>query len=157
MALLKPKDNPGVIAFPPLIWLVGALISGAVHLIWPTRIMNSRVHFPLGLTLVAMALSLLCAAIVVMRRAGTNINPSQPTLALVRAGPYRFIRNPMYLALLLLQGGLGFLSNDWCVLLFVVPLALVLHYGVILREERYLEGKFGEPYLALKRATRRWL
>ena len=63
----------------------------------------------------------------------------------------------MYLALCLLQVALGFFLNDWITLLFVVPLALIMHYGVVLREERYLTVKFGEPYLELKRAVRRWL
>jgi protein-S-isoprenylcysteine O-methyltransferase Ste14 len=63
----------------------------------------------------------------------------------------------MYLALCLLQVALGFFLNDWITLLFAVPLALFLHYGVILREERYLTAKFGVPYLELKREVRRWL
>lgn len=62
----------------------------------------------------------------------------------------------MYLALCLTQVGLGFLLNDWVTLLFLLPLALVLHFGVVLPEESYLEAKFGEDYRALKRAVRRW-
>ena len=92
-----------------------------------------------------------------MRAAGTHVNPAKPALLIVRGGPYRFTRNPMYLALCLVQAGIGFLLNDWITLLFVVPLALVLHFGVILPEERYLEAKFGEQYLALKREVRRWI
>jgi protein-S-isoprenylcysteine O-methyltransferase Ste14 len=57
----------------------------------------------------------------------------------------------------LLQVAIGFLVEDWVAFLLVVPLALVLHFGVILREERYLEAKFGEQYLTLKREVRRWL
>jgi protein-S-isoprenylcysteine O-methyltransferase Ste14 len=92
-----------------------------------------------------------------MKKAGTNVNPAEPALTIVRGGPYRFTRNPMYLALCLLQVALGFFLNDWITLLFVVPFALIMHYGVVLREERYLTAKFGEPYLELKRAVRRWL
>jgi protein-S-isoprenylcysteine O-methyltransferase Ste14 len=91
-----------------------------------------------------------------MKAAGTNVAPAKPALTIVRGGPFRFTRNPMYLALCLLQVALGFFLNDWFTLLFVVPLALILHYGVILREERYLTAKFGEPYLQLKRQVRRW-
>ncbi len=63
----------------------------------------------------------------------------------------------MYLSLCLLQLALGLSLNAWFLLLFVIPLASILHFGVILREESYLEAKFGEPYLALKREVRRWL
>ncbi len=63
----------------------------------------------------------------------------------------------MYLALCLLQVALGFFLNDWLSLLFVVPLFLILHFGVVLREEKYLAAKFGEPYLELKRGVRRWI
>jgi protein-S-isoprenylcysteine O-methyltransferase Ste14 len=97
------------------------------------------------------------SALVAMKTAGTNVNPAKPALTIVHGGPFRFTRNPMYLALCLLQVALGFFLNDWITLLFVVPLALFLHYGVILREERYLTAKFGEPYLELKRQVRRWL
>ena len=92
-----------------------------------------------------------------MKAAGTNVHPSEPALALVRGGPFRFTRNPMYLALCLLQVALGFFLNDFITLLFVVPLAVIFHYGVILREERYLTAKFGEPYLQYKREVRRWI
>ena len=75
----------------------------------------------------------------------------------MRGGPFRLTRNPMYLALCFLQVALGFLLNDWITLLFVVPLALILHYGVVLREERYLTAKFDALYLQYKREVRRWI
>ncbi|PYJ39457.1 MAG: hypothetical protein DME84_01595 [Verrucomicrobia bacterium] len=86
-----------------------------------------------------------------------NVDPGKPALAIVRGGPFRFTRNPMYLALCLLQIALGFFLNDWITLMFVVPLALIFHYGVVLREERYLTAKFGEPYLQYKREVPRWI
>ncbi len=119
--------------------------------------MNSHVSRPLGFTLGALALLLATSAILTMRAAGTNVNPNQPAMTVVRGGPYRFTRNPMYLALCLLQLALGFLIDDWTMLLFTLPLALLLHLGVILREEKYLEAKFGDQYLALKRNVRRWI
>lgn len=104
-----------------------------------------------------LAPTLALSAVVTFKKAGTNVIPSEPALTIVRGGPYRFTRNPMYLALSLVQVALGFFLNDWITLLFVVPLVLILHFGVILREERYLTVKFGEPYLELKRDVRRWL
>ena len=119
--------------------------------------MRDEVSLPIGIGLAVAGLSLLIWAGSVLKMGGTNVNPSQPALTIVRNGPYRFTRNPMYLSLCLLQVSLAFFLNDWISLLFVIPLALVLHYGVILREERYLEAKFGAPYLALRREVRRWV
>ena len=153
------KDNPGVIAFPPLIWAVGAAISTLVHffVIRVPIMSNYRVSFVCGTVIMILAPTLAVSAAVTFKRAGTNINPAEPALTIARGGPYRFTRNPMYLALCLLQVALGFFLNDLITLLFVVPLFLILHYGVVLREERYLTAKFGEPYLELKRTVRRWL
>ena len=152
------NDNPGVIAFPPLIWLVGAVISSLVHFfLVRVPIMSYRACLVCGIVLAVVAPALALSAVITMKKAGTNVHPSEPALTIVRGGPYRFTRNPMYLALCLLQVALGFFLNDWITLLLVVPLALIFHYGVVLREERYLTAKFGEPYLELKREVRRWI
>jgi len=151
-------DNPGVIAFPPLILLASAVISALVHFfVIRLPIMSYSACLVCGIALVVLAPTLALSAVVTMKKAGTNVNPAEPALTIVRSGPYRLTRNPMYLALCLLQVALGFFLNDWITLLFVVPLTVIMHYGVILREERYLTAKFGEPYLELKRAVRRWL
>ena len=150
-------DNPGVIAFPPLIWLVNAVISVLVHLLIRLPIMRYSICLACGIVLIVLAPALALSALRTMKAAGTNVHPSEPALALVRGGPFRFIRNPMYLALCLLQVALGFFLNDLITSLFVVPLAVIFHYGVILREERYLTAKFGEPYLQYKREVRRWI
>jgi protein-S-isoprenylcysteine O-methyltransferase Ste14 len=153
----KPLDNPGVIAFPPLIWLVNALTSVVVHLFIRLPIMKYSICLVCGMVFIILAPTLALSALRTMKAAGTNVHPSEPALTLVRGGPFCFTRNPMYLALCLVQVALGFFLNDWITLLFVVPLALILHNGVILREERYLIAKFGEPYLQYKREVRRWI
>jgi protein-S-isoprenylcysteine O-methyltransferase Ste14 len=155
---INENNNPGVIAFPPLIWLVNVVISVLIHFfVVRIPIMNYGACLVCGIVLMVLAPTLALSAVVTMKKAGTNVNPAEPALTIVRGGPYRFTRNPMYLALCLLQAALGFFLNDWIALLFVVPLALILHYGVVLREERYLTTKFGAPYLELKREVRRWL
>jgi len=110
-----------------------------------------------GIVFIVVAPTLALWALITMKIAGTNVDPAKPALTIVRGGPFRFARNPMYLALCLVQVALGFFLNDWITLLFVVPLAVIFHYGVILREERYLTAKFGEPYLQYKREVRRWI
>jgi len=150
-------NNPGVIAFPPLIWLVNAVISVLVHLLVQLPIMRYGVCLVCGIVFIILAPTLALSAFRTMKSAGTNVHPSEPALALVRGGPFQFTRNPMYLALCLLQVALGFFLNDLITLLFVVPLAVIFHYGVVLREERYLTAKFDEPYLQYKREVRRWI
>ena len=154
----EADDHPKVVAFPPLLWLIGAVASLLVHyFVFSISILPKPFALILGIVCLVTALSLALPALFTMRSAGTNINPAKPALLIVRSGPYRYTRNPMYLALCLVQAGIGFLLNDCITLLFVVPLALVLHFGVILPEEQYLEAKFGEQYLALKREVRRWI
>jgi protein-S-isoprenylcysteine O-methyltransferase Ste14 len=152
------EDHPKIVAFPPLLWLISALVSVLIHfLVFSIPILPEPFALILGIVCLLAGPSLAVPALLSMRAAGTHANPAKPALLIVRGGPYRFTRNPMYLALCLVQAGIGFLLNDWVTLLFVVPLALVLHFGVILPEERYLEAKFGEEYLALKRKVRRWI
>jgi protein-S-isoprenylcysteine O-methyltransferase Ste14 len=153
----QPLDNSGVIAFPPLIWLVNAVISVLVHLFVRLPIMSYGICLVCGIVFIILAPTLALSAFRIMKAAGTNVHPSEPSLTIVRGGPFRFTRNPMYLALCLLQVALGFFLNDWITLLFVVQLVLIFHYGVVLREERYLAAKFGEPYLQYKSQVRRWI
>ena len=150
-------DNPGVIAFPPLIWLVNAVISVLVHLFVQIPIMRYGICLVCGIVFIILAPTLTLSAFRTMKSAGTNVHPSEPALTIVRGGPFRFTRNPLYLALCLLQIALGFFLNDWITLLFVVPLTVIFHYGVVLREERYLTAKFGESYLQYKREVHRWI
>jgi protein-S-isoprenylcysteine O-methyltransferase Ste14 len=146
-----------VIAFPPLIWLVNAAISVLVRLFIPVPIMSYRLCLVCGIVFIILAPTLALSAFRTIKAAGTNILPSEPALTIARNGPFRFTRNPVYLSFCLLQIALGFFVNDWITLLFVIPLAVIFHYGVVLREERYLAAKFGEPYLQYKREVRRWV
>ena len=96
-------------------------------------------------------------AVYSMRRGGASIPTGEPTERIVFGGPYRFSRNPIYLAMLLLQIGISFWANSVWFLLFAASFAALLVWGVILREERYLERKFGADYEAYKTLVRRWL
>jgi protein-S-isoprenylcysteine O-methyltransferase Ste14 len=157
MKCAPPHDNPEVIAFPPLIWLANAMISVLVHLFVRLPMMRYRICVICGIMFMILAAMLTLSAMRTMKAAGTNVLPSKPALTIVRNGPFRFTRNPIYLAFCLVHIALGFFLNDLITVLFVVPLALVFHYGVVLREERYLTAKFGEPYLEYKREVRRWM
>ena len=92
-----------------------------------------------------------------MLRAHTNIDPSRPATALVTSGTFRISRNPLYLSMVLLYVGAA-LSYRLTAALVMLPIALILlHFGVIRREERYLEGKFGDQYRDYRSHVRRWI
>ena len=146
-----------MIAWPPVIFVVCAAAGCLLHFALPIRVMSPSASHWLGVALSLSSGALALWAERVMKAAGTNVRPDRPALSIVKSGPYRLTRNPMYVSLCLLQLALGFLLNGWIPLLFAVVLAMVLHFGVVLREESYLEQKFGEQYLAFKRRVRRWL
>ena len=151
------SDTPQVIIFPPLLYIGPLLLGSLAHVLYPLPGLPLALALALGSVLTGSALALLIAALRAMRQAGTNVDPNQPTTTLVVKGPFRFSRNPIYLAFTLLYGGTAVLANAlWAVLLLPLVLA-VLRYGVITREEEYLERKFGGEYLAYKSRVRRWI
>ena len=92
-----------------------------------------------------------------MRRGDASIPTNEPTAAIVVRGPFRFSRNPIYLAMLLLQLGVGIWANSLWFFGLASLFVMFLWWGVISREERYLERKFGAEYVSYKAGVRRWL
>jgi protein-S-isoprenylcysteine O-methyltransferase Ste14 len=150
-------DAPGVLVFPPLL-AVGVLLVGVgAHLLHPEPL-SARLPMRIaGAACAASAIGIVAAARSEMIRAGTNVNPRLPSTAIVTAGPYRFTRNPMYLSLCLLNLGIGLILRDLTPVLLTLGLAGALHFGAIVREERYLERKFGGAFVEYRRRVRRWL
>ena len=151
------QDNPGVVAPPPLIYAGSLTIGLLLHLLFPVKFFPRTVARPLGRVCTVLSGMLALSAFLEMRRAGTHVDPTQPATALVTTGPFRLTRNPLYLSLTLLYAGIALLVNSlWA--LGLLPFALiVIRYGVINREEQYLERKFGDQYLSYKAKVRRWM
>ena len=152
-----PSDHPNVVVFPPLLYTGTLVVSLLLHWFkpwyfthrWPVRIV--------GIALIVGAAAVGIWGEKTLKRGGTNVNPMQPTLAIVSDGPYRFTRNPLYLALVGLYLGITLAVGTAWPLVFLIPVLLVTHYGIIKREEQYLAGKFGEPYLEYMKQVRRWI
>jgi protein-S-isoprenylcysteine O-methyltransferase Ste14 len=150
---MAETDTPGVIAPPPLIAVATLALGLLLDWLLPIGVLH-RLGLPARLVLGALSMiagaGLALVAERTFHRIGTNAPPWKPALALATTGIYARMRNPMYVGLALLVAGLAIaLASDWSLGL-LVPMALVLHYGVVLREERYLEHKFGEAYRRLK-------
>jgi protein-S-isoprenylcysteine O-methyltransferase Ste14 len=153
----KEKDRAGVIVPPPLIYLTSVLVGVFLDYIWPLQMPLASIATWVGMTLMLASGLLSIAAHREFRRAGTPVNPNEPTSAIVRTGPYRVSRNPLYVALSLLQVGVGlWLENVWIVAM-LPPALVVMWWGVVAREERYLVQKFGQEYLDYKSSVHRWL
>ena len=104
-----------------------------------------------------LALALFAWAIVTITGAGSNVPTKLPTTTIVESGPYRFTRNPIYLGMCIGLLGLAIALDNLWLLLMLVPFVLVIHYGVVAREEAYLERKFGDVYRGYRSRVRRWL
>jgi len=141
-----PADNPGVMVRPPLLFGAALVAVLVLRWLWPTPMLGHATIRWLGLALVLLALAILIPGRRALQAAGTNVNPSLPTTAIVASGPYRFSRNPLYVGLTLLYCGLTLALNTWWGFVLLVPVLVALHRGVVLREERYLQQKFGETY-----------
>jgi protein-S-isoprenylcysteine O-methyltransferase Ste14 len=150
-------DHAGVAFHPPL--LLGICLLSGFVLRWlaPATFLAASVATLAGPIITAVSLGLFAWAAVSMRGGGGSIPTGEPTDAIVARGPYGFTRNPIYLAMLLLQVGVGLWANSlWFIGLAAVSAAL-LSWGVIAREERYLEGKFGSEYSDYRARVRRWM
>jgi protein-S-isoprenylcysteine O-methyltransferase Ste14 len=110
-----------------------------------------------GVAVLASGLALGAWAIATLRRAGTHVQTTQPTTTIVTSGPYRFTRNPIYVGMLAVLIGLAIALNTAWLLVALAAFFLVIRFGVIAREEAYLERKFGEVYRSYKSRVRRWL
>jgi protein-S-isoprenylcysteine O-methyltransferase Ste14 len=152
-------DVAGVIALPPLIFLgflaVAAVLEGIVPL-W-VRVAHSLARDVSGAMLVAGGFFIIAVGTRLFAAAGTNVPPTLPTTALVVDGIYRRTRNPLYLGMILVFLGLGIAAGSLWAIGLVVPLLWVINVGVVKREERYLERKFGDTYRAYKGRVRRWI
>ena len=151
------RDAPKVIVFPPVLFLSALILGVALQFVRTIHLWKGLPARIAGGALVVLGLATIISAKNRMRRAGTNVNPGEPTTAIVTDGPYRFTRNPIYFGGTVAYLGLSLLFSAFWPLLTLIPFLALMHWGVVLREERYLEGKFGDSYRNYKAQVRRWL
>ena len=150
-------DHAEVAFHPPVLLLLALLLGFMARWLAPLRLLADEATTPLGPVVVATSFGWFAWAVVTMRRAGGSIPTSEPTEAIVMRGPYALSRNPIYVAMLALQVGVGIWANSGWFLGLAAASVGLLWWGVISREERYLEGKFGNAYLQYKARVRRWV
>jgi protein-S-isoprenylcysteine O-methyltransferase Ste14 len=143
--------------FPPAIPVAALLVSWGLDRLVPISVPWPEWSRPFGWMLFTLPWIFGIAAVMTFKRHRTVVNPRGKVTTLVRGGPYRYSRNPMYVTLVAsyLGAALAF-QLPWALILFL-PVVLVLQFGVIVPEEHYLLGTFPEEYLAYARRVRRWL
>jgi protein-S-isoprenylcysteine O-methyltransferase Ste14 len=151
------QDKAGVLAPPPLIYL-GTLIFGLLlGRRFPISFLPRKMARGLGLPMLGGGVLLLGWFETAMRQADTPTNPYKSVERIATQGPFRYSRNPGYLSMAMIYAGIASLANALWAILFLPVALLVIQRGVIEREERYLERKFGEEYLSYKAQVRRWI
>jgi protein-S-isoprenylcysteine O-methyltransferase Ste14 len=154
---LALPDHSNVVVFPPVIPATGMLLGVLL-----TKLASPSLQFPtavrgFGAALVCIGAAGFAWMVITMKRARTPIHNTKTPTTLVETGPFRHTRNPMYL--------FGSTAYAGATLLAVLPWSLALlpivfmttHFGVVLREEAYLERKFGDGYRAYKQRVPRWI
>jgi protein-S-isoprenylcysteine O-methyltransferase Ste14 len=150
----------GVIARPPFLFLAALLLGLASDYLLPLPFAvteSHEVHWIIAGSLILVGLALAAAGIRSFSRAETPVPTYEPVRALVTTGVHGWTRNPIYLGMFLVYDGIGIAARSPWTLLLTLPLAITVRYGVVAREEAYLERRFGDAYRAYKSHVRRWL
>ena len=153
---MKDVANFGMLR-PPLVYFSAIVAAVAFDFMQPLRFLPKELGTLMGIPIVVAALVLFLGSARRFKAAGTPVPGNRPTTALVRSGPYRWSRNPIYLAFSVLQLGIACWINSLWLLGTLAAVFGLMTWVVIPREERYLERKFGAEYLAYKASVRRWL
>jgi len=156
----RRRDTAGVIAPPPVLYGTALIVALLLHYaIRPFHIasVSSLTLRVAAIALIVLGLALSIAVMRVFGRAGTPVPPYRPTTRFVSAGPYRYTRNPDYIGQTLLYAGIALVANSWWPIVLLPLILLAVQYGVVRREERYLEEKFGQEYRDYVARVPRWL
>ena len=150
---MRTKDYADIAIKPPILFLGALLLGYVLTYLFPV---GPGLASPNGLGLMAgLAFMVVGFALAIFparrfRKAGTSVLPGEPSTALVREGMYKATRNPIYIGLCIV------LTSVW-MLILLVPTVIILHWGVVKREEDYLTWKFGDDYRRYMSQVPRWL
>lgn len=151
------RKKVGMVLPPPIIFAGAAILAGAGHYVLIGPFTFSAARSLVGGLVILLSIILVGVSAGTFRKAGTPVRPLTPTTAIVRSGPYRFSRNPMYAGMAGILLGLAICLGSVAFLVALVGALAFVHFGVVLREERYLEALHGEAYRRYRGSVRRWL
>ena len=153
----RHHDHSGAITLPPVLFLTAFAVGLGLDHMWPASFLPEGIQVVLAAALMAASAIIVLFTARMFFKHDTTIHVHRATTALITGGPFKFSRNPAYVALVLLYLGAAVAVDSAWVVAMVVPAVAALHYGVIVREERYLERIFGDDYRWYRSRVRRWL
>jgi len=150
---------PFIAKYPPLIPVTSLIAGLALHfgvpIGFPEQAHTVSPYAGAALILFAGVLSSWAAR--TMKKSGVTPSPREPKTALTTGGPFRYTRNPLYIAMMSLYAGIGLALRSSWMLVFLPPMFVLFNRIVKKGEEPYLEERFREEYLRYKLNVRRWL
>jgi protein-S-isoprenylcysteine O-methyltransferase Ste14 len=150
----------GIIRRPPLLYLACLLLGLVSDRVLPLTLDlpgTALMQWMVGGGLILFGVAIFAAGVGNFSRAATPVPSNQPVRALVTAGIHGWSRNPIYVGMFLVYTGIGIAARSPGIVILALPLAITLRYGVVAREEAYLERRFGDAYREYKARVRRWL
>ena len=158
-------DSANVVSFPPIIFLFSMNLAFTIamsnmyhyQIYQVPEILNIFRSKSIGIILILVSLIIFYISIKQFNKHSEDPIPTSPSNLIIINGIYSYTRNPMYLALLLMQIGIGMLLSVIHIVMFTVLTYLILKYFVIFPEEKYLEDKFGDIYVRYKKSVNRWI
>ena len=149
-------DHAQVITQPPVIYLGSILLGWLINKVFPMTISSGTWFKWVGVIFILIAIIIIALSRREFIKVNTSIRPDKSTTAIITTGPYKVSRNPLYTSLTLFHIALGIVFNNLWILFMVIPAIIMIVLGVITKEEKYLENKFGQQYLDYKSSVRRW-
>lgn len=143
--------------YPLLMMMVMIGLGWSMNVLYPTDFSLGMEGKTAGWTAIVCGIALLMMAIGFFRMKGTTVNPVKKPGKLVTEGIYSMSRNPMYLGMLLILSGVPFVMESLTALVFPPLFFLIMNQWVIPREEKTVEGVFGDEYLRYRTRTSRWI
>ena len=159
------NNSPAIPTFPPLIMLLSLNLGFFIGIsnLYIIQLYKLPTFFDifrspeLGGLVIFVSFMLIFLSVGLFRQNEEDPNPTTQSNKLITSGIYKYIRNPMYLALVILQIGLGISLSFLHISLMSIFTAIALHYFIIKREETYLRNLFGGEYENYKAKSRRWI
>lgn len=157
MEIEHSRNTPDVISCPPLVFF--SALGAGLLLNWlaPWHAFSSNFFQVAGGLLGLTGTMIGLWGVHTLHRAGTSVRPDHPVNALVTGGPFRYSRNPLYVAMTAIYLGITFSIGTGWPLVTLVPVLVMVHWKIVRREERFLENRFGDKYRAYKAHVHRWI